>query len=216
VSEPTAPGDDRRLARADELYERAVFGGDPSGLAEADRCLDAVDADLALARGRVAHARFLETRVEDPGELTSFARAADLYRALGDDRGLAEALFWVATFHQVVRGDHGTAVPLLEEARGLGPEPRTLSYVLRHLAFAEQDAGRAGRARELLTESALLRREIGFLPGVAANLVGLAYLAAEAGERDAALAHLAEAESLARDGAAHGVLRWVDEARSRL
>jgi hypothetical protein len=73
--------------------------------------------------------------------------------------------------------------------------------VLRHLAFVE---------------SARLRREVGFRPGVAANLVGLAYLAAEAGERDTAREHLAEAESLARDSGAHGVLRWVDEARSRL
>jgi hypothetical protein len=38
-----------------------------------------------------------------------------------------------------------------------------------------------------------LRREVGFLPDVAANLV-----------------------DLARDSAAHGVLRWVDEARSGL
>ncbi|MGH3762123.1 hypothetical protein [Actinophytocola sp.] len=34
------------------------------------------------------------------------------------------------------------------------------------------DAGRVAEARELLAEPARLRRELGFLPGVAANLVG--------------------------------------------
>jgi len=65
---------------------------------------------FSWARGRVIHARFLQQRdedpdgaAEDPGELTSFERAAQLYRALGDKRGEAESLFWVGCFHQVVR-----------------------------------------------------------------------------------------------------------------
>jgi tetratricopeptide (TPR) repeat protein len=210
---------DERVARADELYERAVFGGEPDGLAEADRCLDAVEADLALARGRLLHARFLGDHTANPAELTLFTRAADLYRALGDTRGTAEALFWVAMWHQVVRGDHVAAEPLLTEAnelaRGAG-DRLTESYVVRHLALVEQAAGRAAQARELMARSTTLRREVGFRPGVAANLVGLAYLAAEAGDRDAAAAHLAEAESLARDSGAAGVLGWVGEARSQL
>lgn len=207
---------DERISRATQLYERAVFSGDAGGLAEADRCLDAVEADLALARGRLLHARFLESRDEHPDELALFSRAADLYRTLGDDDGLAEALFWLGTFHQVVRGDQTAAVPLLEQARELARDELTMSYVLRHLAFAARDAGRIAQARELLGESTRLRRELDFLPGVAANLVGLAYLAAQAGERDEALANLAEAESLARQSRAHGVLGWVGEARDAL
>ena len=39
-----------RIERARLLYERAVFGGDADALATADRELDAVEADLALAR----------------------------------------------------------------------------------------------------------------------------------------------------------------------
>jgi hypothetical protein len=53
---------DERIQRAKELYERAVFGGDSSGLATAERELNAVEADLALARGRILHARFLDER----------------------------------------------------------------------------------------------------------------------------------------------------------
>jgi len=50
---------DDRLEQTQRLYERAVFGGDAGALAEAERHLSAVEADLAVARGRVIHARFL-------------------------------------------------------------------------------------------------------------------------------------------------------------
>jgi nucleotide-binding universal stress UspA family protein len=207
---------DERLTRSDELYEQAVFGGDTDALAAADRELDGVAADLALARGRVAHARFLERRVEEPAELGLFEQAAGLYRGLGDERGEAEALFWVGTFHQVVRDDHGTALPSLERARELATradDRLTLSYVLRHLGFVEQSAGRVPAARDLFLESTRLRREIGFHAGVAANLVGLAYVSAELGEQDASREFLDEAAALAAEHGANGVLRWVEDAR---
>ena len=53
-------------------------------------------------------------------ELPLFERAAALYHRAGDERGEAEALFWVATYHQVVRADHDTAAPVLDRARDLG------------------------------------------------------------------------------------------------
>jgi hypothetical protein len=97
---------DARLRQAELHYEQAVFGGDGGALATADRGLDAVEADLALARGRLLHARFLQERVADARELELFERAATLYGRLGDGRGEAEALFWVGAFHQVVRDKH--------------------------------------------------------------------------------------------------------------
>jgi hypothetical protein len=51
-------GNDDRIERARKGYERAVFGGDTSALVEAERGLDAVEADAALARGLILHARF--------------------------------------------------------------------------------------------------------------------------------------------------------------
>jgi hypothetical protein len=89
-------GVDERVRQAGLLYEQAVFTGDAGPLAAADLELDAAEADLAVARGRLIHTRFLLRRdqdpasaQEDPGELALFERAARLYRALGDARHTA-------------------------------------------------------------------------------------------------------------------------------
>lgn len=111
-----------RIERARLLYEQAIFRGDGSGLAIANRELDGVEADLALARGRVIHGRFLEDRSEDPRELVCFERAAQLYRALSDLRGEGEALLWIGIFHQVVRRDDEAAAPAFNRARKLAAE----------------------------------------------------------------------------------------------
>ncbi|WP_441248393.1 tetratricopeptide repeat protein [Kitasatospora sp. McL0602] len=210
---------DDRLKQAELLYERAVFGGDSSAPAAADRCLDAVEADLALARGRIIHARFLEERIEEAGELDLFERAAELFGRLDDARGEGEAVFWIGCYHQVVRDDTEAALPAFERALGLATragDRLTESYVLRHLGFADHMAGRLDEARAHFEESTRLRRELGFLPGVAANLVGLAYLAAQQSRPDAAAAHLTEAGQLAADSGSAGVLRWVAGAREEL
>src|SRR5690348_7788621 len=106
-----------RIQRARTLYERAVYGGDTSVLTDAERDLDAVEADTALARGRILHARFQNERasagssaVEDPAELSLFQRAFELYRSSGEVRGEAEALFWIGCLHQYIRRDNETAV----------------------------------------------------------------------------------------------------------
>jgi tetratricopeptide (TPR) repeat protein len=211
--------DDDRLIRAKQLYERSVFHGDQDALAEADEVLDAVEADLALARGRTRHARYLADRQEVPDEKDLFVRAASLYRALGDLRGEAEALFWIGTFEQVVRGDDTAALPALLRAHDLATEVDdrlTLSYVLRHLGFVDMAAGDLAAARGRLEQSVALRREIGFLPGVAAGLLALAELAAENGRPDEARALLDEATTTARDSGAAGIMRWIEAAREAL
>lgn len=152
-------------------------------------------------------------------ELELFERAAELYRQLGDLRGEGEALFWAGTFHQVVRDDTDTALPAFQRALDLATragDPLTTSYALRHLGFAAHMAGRLDEARAHFEESTRLRRELGFLPGVAANLIGLAYLAAQQDRRDDAAALLKEAAELAESTDSHGVLRWVAEARDEI
>jgi tetratricopeptide (TPR) repeat protein len=217
---------DERVRQAGLLYERAVFSGDAGPLAEADRQLDAAEADLAVARGRLMHTRFLLRRDQDsgaleadPGELPLFESATRLYRALGDVRGEAEALFWVGCFHQVIRHDNATAVPVLEQSLELASragDKAVMSEALRHLGIAAHRGGRLEEARQRLEESTRLRREIGLLAGAAANVVGLAYVAAAQGRGDDALALLDEAGALARASQADRILEQVNEARAEL
>jgi hypothetical protein len=91
-----------------------------------------------------------------------------------------------------------------------------MSDALRHLGIAEHRAGRLAAARERLEESVRLRREIGLMPGVAANLVGLSYIAAADGRRDESLTLIEEAGVIARASGAHRIMRQVEEARTQL
>lgn len=215
---------DDRVERAWQSYLDAVFGGDSAGLTEADRELDGAEADLALARGRIVHARYLQQRdvgpvVEDPAELPLFERAAKLYRALGDVRGEGESLFWIGCFHQVARRDNTAAVPYLNRSYELAAQAGdklTMSEALRHLGIAAHAAGQFGLARERLEHSTRLRREISLLPGVAANLVGLAYIAAAQDRHDDAVALLDEAATLASASNAGRILRTVEQARAEV
>jgi len=193
-----------------------VFGGDTSGLEDADQDLDRVEADLALARGRIMHGHFLTQGREHPQELEMFERAADLFRQAGDVKCEAEALCWVGIYHQVVRNDDEAALPMFARAAelaGQAGDKLILSYALRHQGVAEHLAGRLDEARERLEESTRLRRELGFAAGVAANMVGLAYIAAGQGRRDEAFATLDTATIIAEASGAAGVLRSIDEAR---
>ncbi|MGC4770170.1 tetratricopeptide repeat protein [Micromonospora sp. DT44] len=215
-----------RIGRARKLYEQAVYGGGARILADAERDLDAVEADAALARGRILHARYLDERargdtspVEDPADLPLFERASELYQALADTRGQAEALFWIGCLHQVIRGDNETAVPHLKRSRQLAAQVgdrSTEAEALRHLGIAAHVAGRLDEARERLEESTRLRREIGALPGVAANMVGLAYVAAAQDRHADALATLDEANAIAQAHGAHVIVRQIEQARTQI
>ena len=151
--------------------------------------------------------------------LALFERAATLYGKLGDVRGEGESLFWVGVYHQVVGHDEGTAIPFLQrslELAGRAGDTLTMSYALRHLGIAAHAAGRLDEARGRLEESVRMRREIGFMAGVAANMVGLIYVAAAEGRRDDALALAVEAVEIAEASDAGAIARQVEEARAQL
>jgi tetratricopeptide (TPR) repeat protein len=217
---------DERISQLMLEYGRAVFSGDALPLEEAGHGLDGVEADLCLARGKLAHGRFLLRRGEDPdparddaGELALFERAARLYRGLGDIRGEGEALFWAGCFRQVVAGDDETAVPVLERSLELASkagDKATMSEALRHLGIAAHRGGQFEAARQRLEESTLLRRETRNLPGVASNQVGLAYIAMADGRPQDARPLLDEAAETARAAGAARLLATIDEARAAL
>ncbi|MFI6826922.1 tetratricopeptide repeat protein [Kribbella sp. NPDC050241] len=208
---------DERMVRAAELCERAIFNGEFEELTAAERELDGVRADLALARGKVLHARFLDNRVEDAQELTLFEQAAEFCKALGDRRGEAEAQFWIGCFHQVVRDDIAASIQPLTTSRDLARaagDDMTLSYALRHLGIAAHISGDLDGARALLEESTALRRTLGFTAGVAANLVGLIYVAIAQDRPGDACALADEAQELAASAGAAKVSEQIEAARS--
>jgi hypothetical protein len=90
------------------------------------------------------------------------------------------------------------------------------SEALRHLGIAAHGAGRLEVARQRLEESMRLRCEIGLLPGAAANMVGLAYIAVAQQRNDDALALLDEASAIAEASQAHRILQQINEARAEL
>ncbi len=210
------------MRQAGLLHDQAVFTGDAEPLAYASRELDAAEADLAVARGKLMHTQFLLRRDQDPavaeadpGELPLFERAAGLYRALGDTRGEADALFWAGCFHQVVSRDNGVAVPVLARSLELASQAgdkAVMAEALRHLGIAAHAGGDLETARQRLEESTRLRRETGLLPAVAANIVGLAYIAAAQDRPDDALALISEGRAIARASQAGRVLQQLDEA----
>jgi hypothetical protein len=148
-----------------------------------------------------------------------FERAALLYRTLGDIRGEAGALFWVGCFHQVIRRDNATAIPVLEqslERASQAGDKAVMSEALRHLGIVAHASGDLGTARQRLEESTRLRREIGLLSGVASNMAGLAYMAAAQDRAGDALALISEGCAIARASQADRILRQLSEARERI
>jgi hypothetical protein len=207
-------GNDQRLDEAYALYEASVFYGDEDAVSKAHAVLDGVEADLALSRGRLIHAQYLkDDGPEDPRELKSFERAADLYRELGDDRGEAEALFWIGVYHQVLHEDGEASIPFLQRAEELAlptGDKLLLSYIARHLGavdeYVHSDLDAAKKRQE---QSVSLRREVGHLPGAAAGLLALAAIAQQQGDAAERARLLDEAEELATRSGAKGVLRWI-------
>ena len=219
-------GVDERVSRARLLQEQALSDGDAGLLADAGRELDAAEADLAVTRGRLLHGQFLLRRDQDPagaeadpGQLPLLERAARLYEALGDTRGQADALFWIGCFHQLARRDHATAVTVFERSLELSAQAgdkAVMAEALRHLGIVAHAGGDLAAARRRLEESTRLRREAGLLAGVAANMVGLAYIAAAQGRADEALALISEGSAIARACQADRIAAQLSEAGARI
>jgi tetratricopeptide (TPR) repeat protein len=200
--------------RLRDRYEQASFGGDEAALAAGLTEVTALRGVLDLAQGRLLHTQFLADHQDRPGELAAFERAAGAFRDAGDVGGEAEALFWIGTYHQVVHGDHKTALPSFARAKELAEaagDGLTLSYVERHLGFIDWAAGRADQARSRFETSLRLRRELGFQAGTAAALLALAEFCASQGDSAEADRYVTEARQTAEACGARGVLRWIDQ-----
>ncbi|HJP75584.1 MAG TPA: hypothetical protein VJ914_15040 [Pseudonocardiaceae bacterium] len=205
--------------RAAHCYDDATFGGRPELVAQGERELDSIEADLALARGKLLHARFLDGRVNrDERELPLFEKAVELYGKVGDRAKLADALFWVGCCHQVVLDDEGTALDYFHASYDLAAEldlDLIRSEAVRHLGFAAIRAGELALAETRFAESLRLREDANAAPGVIASaIIPLAVLADRRGDTDAAERLYAQAHRIAADNGAVGVLDWIEQARA--
>ena len=210
---------DDPLSRADLLNEQALFAGDAAARAGAARELDRAEARLLFERGRVLHARFLAEREEDPRELELFEAGLKIARESSDDLLAAEGLFWVGIVHQVVRGDSASSLPYFDESNAVAArlnDRKLMSYAIRHLGFAHDEAGRRDEAWAAFEESVRLRRDEGFLPGVAAGLLTLGEVAAEQGRPEQAKPLLEEARSLAEQTGTKAFLPRIEAALAEL
>ena len=179
------PRADRRSVRTGGHPERAgaLYGlgrSKGSGGTGAPACRGPAGAGA----GWILHADFLSERKEDPRELELFSRSLELAREAGDERLESWAEFWIGIVHQVVRDENERSLPYFQAAydwaRDNG-ETLLQSYAIRHLGFGWYEQGSRGEGRSALEESVRMRREDGFLPGVAAGLLTLGEIADEEG-----------------------------------
>jgi tetratricopeptide (TPR) repeat protein len=167
------------------------------------------------ARGMSLHHQFLDTgrTAEPPEELPSFERGLTYRQQADDQHGIAESLFHIGLIYGIVRQDHQKALPFLQQsytlAQTLG-DHITASYAIRHMGFAQYDAGNLIQALENLQESLQLREQAEFIPGVAMALVMLAYANAELKQHALALEHLHRAKAIFQELDAAKRVGWVE------
>ncbi len=220
------------LALARVLTEEGMFGSYDT-LAEREALLDEAQAradrageplllgNVLDARGMSLHATFLESaeRQEPANELELFERGLAWRRQAGDPRTIAESLFHVGLVYSVVRHDHARALPYFDEAYRTAQaagDHVIASYAIRHIGFAQHDAGNDAAARAALVESLELRERAGFIPGVAMALVALAYADTDRGELDQAMAHLDRAREIFLSLGAASRGPWVEQIAKEL
>jgi len=210
---------DDPFERADLLNEQALFSGSAEAREAAGRELMRAEARLLQEQGRILHAKFLVEWEEDPRESELFERSLELAHEAGDKRLESWGRFWIGLVHQVVRGDHHSALPHFEAAnewaRANG-ETLLQSYAIRHLGVAWYEQGRKADGLQALEQSVEIRRQEGFLPGVAAGLLTLGEIAVEEGRPADARRLLAEGKEAADTSGATTFGRRIDAALREL
>jgi tetratricopeptide (TPR) repeat protein len=228
ASSPSAgPGPlEDRIRSVSPLWQIESHTWDEKSWADSEALLDRVEAEIALARGRLIYERFLRSgpgghpsrNVDGRPALPLFRRAAELFHRAGDPAREREALFWVGTLEQTLERNYSEASVTLERAGDLAKSANDLlvqSCVERHLGFLAFLEGVPLEARAHLEESVRLRREIPFPAGVAMGLVAIAELALEEKDRAGALRALDEAAEVARAAGASGALAEIGDVRQR-
>jgi len=187
-----------RLARLWESH-----GHWQEGLAWFDALLGRTDGIMSEARARVLGAAgILRSRHGDfVGAEAHYEASLEVSRALGDQRGIAEALNNLGNT-ALSRGDQQLAVRLYERSyelrRGLG-DPHDLAMSVNNLAVSAIEVGDLPRAGPLLEQAIALAREHRDTAALVTTLINLGIVARRQGEHQRAAEALKESLRLARD-----------------
>jgi len=149
----------------------------------------AVRAQALAAAGALAHSQGDYARAA-----ASTEECLILWRALGDQAGIAGALGTLALVHKS-RGDYAAAMGLFEEAlarwRALGQDLK-VSMTLNNLGATAYDQGDFARFEGYVAASLIIKRALGDGPGIAIALFNLGEGARSRGDLARARALLAE------------------------
>ena len=204
AEDPVERGDELGLRLVGAIWRYWLFRGRlREGQAWLEGCLTRTgDHGAAPARAKVllgagAFARNLGD-VSRAGTL--FAESVALHRGLGDKRGLASALGYLAT-NTLGRGDPETATALHEESLALWRELGNIggiAYALSNLGDVALRCGDWARARTLYEESLTLFRDLQDNRGIASALQCLGHVARHLGDVPQAVALYEESLALWR------------------
>jgi tetratricopeptide (TPR) repeat protein len=165
----------------------------------------ATEAGILLRLGWLMHFRAL-----DRGRDTAYAAEEDslfqlalaVFRDIGDDAGMAGAMFGLGLVRQVLRRDSAAAIPYFREALSHAEHADliTRSEIHRHIGFHHVVGDvRLAEARRHLRISQELREEHGDPRWIPGGLVALGELELECRNRDEAVRLLREGVRKARE-----------------
>jgi tetratricopeptide (TPR) repeat protein len=179
-------GDEEPARRIDALHDYGdvlLFSG------RVDDALAAFREMLTLAyrldwkrKGGAAHNRigrlYRDTGVLDDAA-THLAAAMELFRAAGDERGVASSVDDIGKLHWL-KGEYDAARTALRDGlarrQRLG-DARSIALSLNNLGLALQDSGHFKEAVDTFGEALRIRREVGDLVGLVNTLNNLATMA---------------------------------------
>ncbi len=156
------------------------------------------------AKGGAAHGRIGRVH-RDTGKLElaqkHLGASLDLFRACGDDRGVASAVDDIGKLHWL-RGDYKEALAQTQHAlamrRKIG-DRRSIALSLNNMGLVYQDSGQFKLALDAFEQALVIRKEIGDLVGVAISLNNLGTVAQDQRDDPRALALFKEAYEVAKE-----------------
>jgi len=159
-------------------------------------------ATLEMAEGRFTYWKALEKTKEWGPPTEHFDRALQIYQQLGNEIGLAEAMFYRGLVYQMQEQNRG-ARQIFEQALALTKKTgneRMQSFVERHIGYLQQTAGEIDAARASFQVSLRLRQRNEMKAFVPFALIALAEFEAEQKNPTEAIKLTEQALPLAKSG----------------